>query len=378
MFGKPRWLGYFLLIGRESNGYADITLMHRNLRTTRDRQRTPIRGATLAACVALFLAGCDQPQIAVYEIPKEQAFAAATPSTRETSDRPHVHFDKVPSGWTEKPASGMRVANFSLGAGERTAEVTIIPLSGAFGTELSNLNRWRNELGLAPINEEEAARAAAPVSIAGQTGKLFDLVSDTPNLADKFKERTTAAMVQTGDTMWFVKMRGEDELVASQKGAFIEFLSGVSFHTTADDEPAVAQAPANPGAPAWTLPAGWKEVPATTMLLAKFTAGSAEVTVSKFPGDVGGLVANVNRWRRQIGLTDAGEAEIAQQISVLELNGGKATLVDVAGAKGRIVGVIVPRGGETWFYKLMGDADTVGAEKAKFLSFVQTMRYPNG
>jgi hypothetical protein len=30
--------------------------------------------------------------------------------------------------------------------------------------------------------------------------------------------------------------------------------------------------------------------------------GKAEVTVSAFPGDTGGLLANLNRWRGQIGL----------------------------------------------------------------------------
>ena len=30
------------------------------------------------------------------------------------------------------------------------------------------------------------------------------------------------------------------------------------------------------------------------------TAGQAEVTISKFPGDVGGMIANVQRWRGQL------------------------------------------------------------------------------
>jgi hypothetical protein len=51
----------------------------------------------------------------------------------------------------------------------------------------------------------------------------------------------------------------------------------------------------------WTTPAGWKELPANGMRAATFELpkgpGKAEVTVVALPGDVGGELANVNRWR---------------------------------------------------------------------------------
>ena len=36
----------------------------------------------------------------------------------------------------------------------------------------------------------------------------------------------------------------------------------------------------------------------------------------------------------------------------------------------------VPRDGQTWFYKMMGDDATVAREKDAFVKFVQTARYP--
>jgi hypothetical protein len=42
----------------------------------------------------------------------------------------------------------------------------------------------------------------------------------------------------------------------------------------------------------------------------------------------------------------------------------------------RVIGVIWPRSGYTWFYKLSGDEPLAGREKEAFVGFVQSVRYP--
>jgi hypothetical protein len=120
------------------------------------------------------------------------------------------------------------------------------------------------------------------------------------------------------------------------------------------------------------------------MLLAKYTMGSdtakAELTISKFPGDVGGMLANVNRWRGQIQLPALSEAELSNAVTLVDVLGGRATLVDMTNDKAtsgnqRLIAAIVSRDGQSWFYKMMGDAGTVGREKDAFVQFVQSVRY---
>jgi hypothetical protein len=118
------------------------------------------------------------------------------------------------------------------------------------------------------------------------------------------------------------------------------------------------------------------------MLIGRFLVrapeGHAEVTVSAFPGDVGGYVANVNRWRRQINLDPVSPAEVDQLIGPLDLAGSQAMLVDMTGQKEgrsvRLIGAIVPRSDRTWFYKLLGDEAVAGREKAAFVKFVEGAR----
>ena len=149
----------------------------------------------------------------------------------------------------------------------------------------------------------------------------------------------------------------------------------------------MALAESAPGKPAWTVPAGWTEEPPTRMLLAKFSVidqeARAAITVSSFPGDVGGLLANVNRWRGQVGLPPIAETDLVQAVKQLETQAGNASLVDLAGTdaktgkKARLAVVIVPRAGQTRFFKIMGDEQVVAREKDAFLKFVQSARFPD-
>jgi hypothetical protein len=68
-------------------------------------------------------------------------------------------------------------------------------------------------------------------------------------------------------------------------------------------------------------------------------------------------------------------------VTALDLPGGKATVVEMSGADAKtgrpakVVGAMVPQDGRTWFYKLMGDANVVEAQKDAFTKFVQSAKY---
>jgi hypothetical protein len=119
------------------------------------------------------------------------------------------------------------------------------------------------------------------------------------------------------------------------------------------------------------------------MLLAKFLLGDGggDVTVSVFPGDMGGVPAVANLWRGQLGLSEASDAEIQKLTGSLDVMGGKAILIDMSGKKSgqdtRMIGVIAPRGDRTWFYKLTGVPTVADREKDAFIRFVQSVRYPD-
>ncbi len=104
---------------------------------------------------------------------------------------------------------------------------------------------------------------------------------------------------------------------------------------------------------------------------------TAELAVTAFPGDVGGEIANVNRWRGQVGLEPVSDADARSAIVRIDANGLKIGVVDVADPRGngtRLLGAMVPVDGATWFFKVLGPDAAVGAAKPAFLEFVKTIK----
>ena len=133
----------------------------------------------------------------------------------------------------------------------------------------------------------------------------------------------------------------------------------------------------------WSAPAHWTAKAASAMRKGSYaiTADSgetADLSITAFPGDVGGDLANVNRWRGQIQLPPLAATELASATAHLDVNGLHLTTVDFTGGPTakpqRVLGAIIPVGNATWFFKLSGPAALVGREQAAFATFLQTIR----
>jgi hypothetical protein len=136
-----------------------------------------------------------------------------------------------------------------------------------------------------------------------------------------------------------------------------------------------ADAKAAVGTPQWKVPAGWTEAPAMSMRVATFKMTGAEVAVSAFPGDVGGPLANINRWRAQLGLGEIRQGDVAGISSPIAAGDSEGTLVSIdAGAK-RMLVVTIPHAGNSWFFKMTGDAPVVETQKEAFLGFVKSVKF---
>ena len=345
-------------------------------------------------------------QIKVYTVSKEHPFpqsaetSAQPQSTTSTPDIPinaaPIHWT-LPAGWKEKPADGIRLGSFAIkGENGGQAEVAITSFPGSVGTELDNVNRWRRELSLEPV--EAGHVASEPVAVDANEGKLYDVAGKSA--------RTVVAMIPANGNSWFIKLRGDPATVEAAKPVFLEFLKSVHFGgeaigagaadphaslglqgipTPPPGAPAPPEAPSD--GPKWNVPPQWVETPPRTMIFKSFgvageASAKAEITVSFFPGDVGGVLGNVNRWRGQMGQPQIDASQLDGVTESVATLGGSATMVDFMGTDAktgqpaRLVGVVVPHGENTWFYKLMGDAKVVKGQKDSFVQFVKTVHYP--
>jgi len=350
-----------------------------------------------------FLAGCNRDEARVYHVP-EEASPPAQPAPDQTPQAPQPDMGapsdaatslpalkyQLPEGWQEKPPSEMRVASFSApGPNGQSADVSVIPLP-VVGRDLELVNMWRSRVQLPATSDPDAVNQAQPVAIGAEQGRLFEFVSAQP-IMGKSRQRLVVAML-TRDTMsWFFKITGEDGCVTSQKKHFLEFLKSVSFAENVPPQIANTPVPSTENGSAdsiWTVPSGWQSVPPSQFLLAEFSisganGAKAEVNVAEMGGEGGGLLANVNRWRGQLGLGALSESDLPQLAQSLEVPGGTATVVDFVGtdsktsAPTRLIGAIVSQNGQTWFYKMMGDGQVVTRQKTAFTKFIRSANYAN-
>ena len=330
-------------------------------------------------------------EVRTYNVPKEKTAPAAAPTvapvaTAKPDPSTLIRF-ATPEGWTDfTDATGL--ATFSL-ALPGNSKVDAIPLPARLAQNPMIVNMWREQVGLDPADEATVQNLAKPIQIGGHTGRLFDVAGTEPLAGQNTPPRIVIASLVLGQVGWFFKLSGPADSIGPHFGAFTNFLGTLKFEPAASEvnfdrlmaEAQQAQppptAPAAAG-PTWTKPAGWAAKPPTSMRLGNFTAGNgqAEITVMTFPGDVGGLLANVNRWRGQAGLPPVDDDGLAKATSQLTVSGTPATLVEAVGSTNGSLSVYHPADGQTWFYKMSGPSDVVTAEKGSFMEFVQSIQFP--
>ncbi len=387
----------------------------------------------VVSALAWMAAGCGKNEVRVYQAPQDappvaavnpQGGATQTPPASEiprsaasgspssagpessASERPAVPWT-VPAGWEEKPASGMRVASYGVKRPDgRSVDISVVAMGGGAGGELENVNRWRDQIGLEPATEADLAGLRSIIPSGNRQVVMYELDGKKAVLDGKYAARTLAAILPAGEMTVFFKITGESALVAEKKPLFLVWLkfvdTGGGGGESAPEAQASSSAPAPASAPAasggserasssgggggadglpnWQVPSGWKAAGPKPMRLASFdipnAAGNGDVSISKLSGNGGGLLANVNRWRGQVGLAplEAG-ALAANSKAVATAGGDSGTWVELVGTEKTILGAIVARGEVSWFFKLTAPAPVAAQNRDAFEQFVRSIRF---
>ena len=134
----------------------------------------------------------------------------------------------------------------------------------------------------------------------------------------------------------------------------------------------------------WTAPAGWVEQGGSQMRLVTFRVGTegAECSITMFPGEVGGLEANLRRWLGQlrVQVADAEVARFARAPVTFQSEGNLPCLVYdfvelmPADKPDSLLAAVVPLEGSTAFVKFGGARALLAAEKENFMALCRSLR----
>lgn len=401
--------------------------------------------ALLPPLVGLVLAGSGCRDNAVeYRVVPREAAAPAQPAAsphgpmgaRAAASGPVLEWT-APDSWTPLPASEMRLASYEFKSADgEVADISVFSFPDAAGGLLANINRWRNQVGLEPIAEAETG--ATRTEIAGQAAWLVDFAGTPKPSAPTMGgtppptglTRIVGAIIPIQGKSWFFKVMGPDAVVISQRENFQHFVASIRAVTPAPqaaagggdphagvagappiggssgdphagvagappigamDPSAIAAPPAPPAGFTFETPSGWEAQPASQFRLASFKVPGtgvppADVSVTNFPGTVGGDFANINRWRGQLGLPPISEAEFTGAVQrvrgqhdlefvVAEFESAQP-MID--GRPARMVAAILKVPDSTFFFKMTGETALVASQREAFIRFLQSFHIDDG
>jgi hypothetical protein len=337
----------------------------------------------------LAISSCKDEEIRTYKVAVEPE--AEAPPTQGGGEHDHTASDSVTwralPGWMAEEAGKFLTAAYAV---PDLGRLTVSKLGGDGGGLAANVNRWRGQVNMQALPEDQVRGQPMPVEGSSREMLLFNL---NPDDAPADAEGIFAAVLPLGSETWYFKLTGPSAKLREKGGeVFMAFLSEVRI--------AGEQAPSAPAAPTPPLaatkmpkiqviaPEGWEESQGTAMRVASFAVkgedgASADVSVIPIPGESGTVLENVNRWRGQVRLPPLASADNPALGVEMDGAAGKLFVTHIVsaepvldGKKAAISTAILKAEGVTWFFKITGEASLVEANRGKFETFARTATFP--
>ena len=153
--------------------------------------------------VGIYLTACsDAPQIEVYTIPAEPA---------------------PPESWDLATPFGPEKARYTISEGLiGSVNISMTVLQGDGGGMLENVNRWRGQLGLEPVEGKDLQKMLKPVEALGGEARLVNLTGTSKR--SQLEERLVGVIAPQGELTWFYKLMGTPDLVEKSQEGFLGYL----------------------------------------------------------------------------------------------------------------------------------------------------------
>ncbi|HTQ39523.1 MAG TPA: hypothetical protein VMJ32_10870 [Pirellulales bacterium] len=291
---------------------------------------------------------------------------------------------KLPDGWTQKAGtSEMRLATITIPDEQPPLEISVgmIPWPVAESDErlLMNVNRWRGQMQLKPVDAAVMAENIRTLDLADGKATLIDLKG-------KFKAGGMTPPFAGAASGPGPLPPGHPPMADSLPTGHPPIADSLpAGHPPAANSSAEQDTASTPDLPfTFTAPSGWKKAALPTFAVAAFAVGEnsprPEVTITPLPESAAGIAANVNRWRAQLGLAAASEDELAAEAKPYKVDGQPAQWVQLVGPertspRRSIVAVVVGHDGVNWIFALKAEAAVADSQRANFEKFIGSVKF---
>ena len=289
---------------------------------------------------------------------------------------------ELPEQWGENPGiSGIMAGSFHvktpLGPSGR---IGVMPFRESVETT-QIVNMFARELGHPDYNETSVKPLVVQKKL---DNRFFEVIRLEDKSGEEEVPRTALlALYRHNSQTWLFPFIADRALIDMELDNFYSFLQSTTLRAGKTPVRAIAPSlpptkPANSGhQPTWEAPEHWERKQATQMRVGNYavTNDAGEVldfSITSFPGEVGGLLANVNRWLGQVGINPTDEQGLSQYLSDRMIDEKPAKLVLAESDEQALYAAILLHKGRSWFLKLMGDVELARTEKDNFLGLIDS------
>lgn len=261
---------------------------------------------------------------------------------------------QLPAAWREGPEKAMRDATLLIDDSQPPLEMSISHL-GPGQDLVGNVNRWRGQLSLRPVTDDQLD--LKKINYSGGEMVLFDEVG-------------LSSGGGRGGPMSGGPMSG----------------GPMSGGPMSSGHPAVSPAVSSESTAASTKfesPPGWESGPSSsivkTRLLKSEGDRQAQITVVEMSAAVNDWKPNVDRWAGEIGMGEVSDSAAAARTSTVTVDGIEAQQLRLIETEDQYenatIAVMVKRGQSAWFFKISGDKSLVKASEPDFEAFLSSFKF---
>ena len=174
--------------------------------------------------LTFFFIGCgSESNIKSYRTPKKDFGLEIIQKEEISNKRNELNLTWIlPDTWVPSKGHSMRLASFDVPYSKGVGDLSIVSLSGSSGGLLANVNRWRGQVELEPINETDILTTSTVGESKMGPYRVFKMINE-----NKKGKAIIAAVLPTGEKTFFIKLTTDVQGISELEPSFKKFCSSI-------------------------------------------------------------------------------------------------------------------------------------------------------
>ncbi len=181
---------------------------------------------SILICLIAALCSCkNEPKTSAIHIPKSGYISYSTykeTKAKQDAEKAPSFSLKIPSHWKKQANNEMSLLSYTITRKKESAEFTVVKLGRMSGSTLDNVNRWRRQIKLSPLNESRLKKVITTLPTKAGQFEIVDI--QRKQVRNTHNPRILAAILRTDSSTYFFKIMGDNALIEHEKKAFFGIL----------------------------------------------------------------------------------------------------------------------------------------------------------